>query len=650
MSVQFGVSNRDGEPVGEEVLRQIEDLLVPYAPDGVSVLRQRSSALLYGSFETGCNPAQLRPQLLATGDWMTWDGRLDNRNDLIRASLNLTTRSTDVEIVASAYERLGFGMFSQLIGDWAISIFSEDRQEVVLAKDFIGARSLFYRADDRHLAWSTVLEPLVLLEGGAPKLSEPYVAGWLSSFPRSGLTPYECIFSVPASSTVRIRHGQQLTVSKYWDLDPAQTIHYRHDRDYEEQFRCILRESVRRRIVSTKPVLAELSGGIDSSSIVCMADSLLAGGESIAPRLDTVTYYDSAEPNWDELPYAQSVEQTRGRTGSHIDVGPHSFEPGRQRSDSFRILPTSPYARSSAADSFSQLLADGGYRAVLSGLGGDEILGGVPTPLPELADLLLGLEPSRFVRQSFRWAFAKRKPLVTLWSTLLRQFLPQRQSVSNRPNAQLTWLTKAFADRCERDLCVQLLRTKLTGTRPSFQANLFAVDSCRSQLSCMALESNPAYEWRYPLLDRDLVSFCISIPREQMVRPHERRSLMRRALADMVPREILDRRRKAYVSRALVKVVSAEYARLRSGGPFLTEELGIVNCKELQRAVQNAEQGRDVATVPLLRTLALEDWLRSLRARESRYRDGVVPQPFATHVVCYSDQKILGRENQTKRG
>jgi asparagine synthase (glutamine-hydrolysing) len=632
MSVQFGICNRDGEPVSEDVLRRIEDLLTPYAPDGVSMLRQKSSALLYGSFETGCDSAKLQPYRLATRDWMTWDGRLDNRNDLIRSSLSLTTQSTDAEIVAGTYERLGTGMFSQLIGDWAICIFSDDRQEVVLARDFIGARSLFYRVDDRHVGWSTVLDPLVLLENGMPRVSEPYVASWLSSFPRSGLTPYVHVFSVPPSSTVRIRSGQ-LTVSKYWDLDPAQSIRYRTDRDYEEHFRCTLREAVRRRIVSTKPVLAELSGGVDSSSIVCVADSLLAGGESLAPRLDTVTYYDSAEPNWDELPYAQSVEQQRGRTGSHIDIGPHSFERGDQRSEHFRIIPTSPYARSSAADCFSQLLKNRGYRAVLSGLGGDEILGGVPTPLPELADLLVGLEPARFFRQSLRWAFAKRKPIVTLWSTLLRQFLPQGHGVSNRPNAQLTWLTKEFAARCERDLRVLFRRTKLTGSRPSFQANLLAVDSCRSQLSCMALESNPVYEWRYPLLDRDLVSFCISIPREQMVRPHERRSLMRRALTDIVPREILDRRRKAYVSRALVKVVRADFARLRNGGRFLTEELGIVDCKELERAVQNAEQGRDVATVPLLRTFALEGWLRSLRDRERDSRAGVFLEPPAARVV-----------------
>jgi len=607
VSVQFGIYYRDGAPVRDELLAQIEDLLVPYAPDGVSVLRGNSCALLYGSFATGRDVDPQQPYRLRTRDWMMWDGRLDNRNDLCRADQNLTPHSTDLEIVACSCERLGTEVFSQLVGDWAISIFSEDREEVLLARDFIGTRPLFYSVDDNHVAWSTVLEPLLLIEGGMPKFSEAYIAGWLSSFPQAGLTPYERIRSVPAASLVRIQCGGT-SVRRYWDFDSAETIRYPKDHDYEEHFRSTFREAVRRRILSTKPVLAELSGGLDSSSIVCTADSVLASEERLAPRIDTVTYFDNAEPNWDELPYAQTVEEKRGRTGFHIDVGPESFEPRTGFNSPFRVVPTSPYVRSTAADSFSRVLSERGYRAVLSGLGGDEMMGGVPTPMPELADLLTRLDLTAFFRQSFAWALAKRKPLLAIWSTLLDQFVPPGRSFSHRSGPRLTWLHKAFVARTENHLHRQTRRMKLTGPRPSFQANLLAVESCRAQLSSMALESDPPYEWRYPFLDRDLVSFCLAVPREQMVRPRERRSLMRRSLAGVVPREILDRSRKAYVSRALVKVAGADYARLTSLGPLLSEELGIVDGTELEH----------VATVPLLRTLALEDWLRSLRDHKRR--------------------------------
>ncbi len=649
MSVQFGVCNCDGEPVDSDFVERVKGLLAPYAPDGISVLRRESSALVYGSFDTACTPNRQQPYRLQTHDWMMWDGRLDNRGDLRRASADLGKSATDVEIVASAYERFGSEAFSQLIGDWAISIFSEARREFVLARDFIGARPLFYRIAKHQVSWSTVLEPLVLLAGIFPRLCASYVAGWLSSFPQSNLTPYEGVFSLPPSSFARIRNGEAF-VRRYWNFDSAKEIRYCTDQQYEEHFRSTFGEAVHRRIDSAKPVLAELSGGIDSSSIVCVADSLLGTRDCQAPHLDTVTYYDVAEPNWDELPYARTVEQKRGRVGTHIDVGPESFDRNGPSRDLFRMIPTSPYVRSDAVNSFDRLLSGGGYRVVLSGLGGDEILGGVPTPVPELADLLVDLDAGRFLHQSFRWALAKRKPIPVLWSAVLRQFLPRGIPFSRRSSRRITWLTRDFANRQHRYLSLQSRRIKLTGGRPSFQANLIVVESLRSQLSCMTLESHPPYEWRYPFLDRDFMSFCFSLPRDQMVRPGERRSLMRRALAETVPREILNRSRKAYVSRALVRILGGEYARLRSSEPLLTEELGIVELREFEHAIRNAEQGQDVATVSLLRTLALEDWLRNLRDYSKQSRDTAFPKSIAIQVVHRSDQQLLGRENQKKGG
>ena len=314
MSVQFGIYNRDGGRVGEEVIAQIEDLLVPYAPDGVSVLRRNSCVLLYGSFATGRHVDPPQPYRLSNVrlDDVGRPTRQSKRSDRVPIR-SLTTHSTDLEIVARSCERLGTEVFSQLVGDWAISIFSEDRDEVLLARDFIGARPLFYSVDDHHVAWSTVLEPLLLIERGVPKLSEAYIAGWLSSFPQAGLTPYERVRSVPAACVVRVQSGKT-SVRRYWDFDPAQTIRYRKDQEYEEHFRSTFREAVRRRITSTKPVLAELSGGLDSSSIVCMADSVLASEERLAPRLDTVTYFDNAEP---KLGRVALCTDRRGETRPH---------------------------------------------------------------------------------------------------------------------------------------------------------------------------------------------------------------------------------------------------------------------------------------------------------------------------------------------
>jgi asparagine synthase (glutamine-hydrolysing) len=575
--------------------------------------------------------------------WLLWDGRLDNRDDLLKEAAHLDPSSADVQIVAAAYDRSGVEAFAQWVGDWAVSICDDATQEILLARDFIGTRPLFYRIDKDQVIWSTVLDPLVLLSERSPQICESYLAGWLSFLPESHLTPYVDVFTVPPSFFVRIRNGRAI-VRRYWNFENVHRIRYRTDREYEEHFFSVFREAVRCRTDSSTPILAELSGGMDSSSIVCVADSLLAAGHLQTPRIDTVTYYDAAEANWDELPYVGKVEQKRGRAGHHIDIGPGSFAATESKAGQFRAVPTSPYAKSGAADSFSRLISEGGYRVVLSGLGGDEILGGVPTPIPELADLLVRLRALRFLQQSIRWALAKRTPVIALWWTVIQQFLPEGVHPTSRRTGEFSWLTQEFAQRNRNDLVFRQPRTKLIGRLPSLQANLATLDTLRRQLSCVALESRPAYEWRYPFLDRDLVSFCFSIPREQMVRPHQRRSLMRRALAGTVPREILERRRKAYVSRGLVKVLTAEWSRVQQNGHLLSQELGIVQSDAIESALRDAEQGREVRIIPLLRTLALEEWLRNVRDHRRLSIDHPSPIPRTAREVRNPAQELLGRE------
>src|SRR6202044_2689500 len=102
------------------------------------------------------------------------------------------------------------------------------------------------------------------------------------------------------------------TVTKYWDFDPAKKIRYRTDVEYEEHFRALFTESVRRRLRSDAPVLAELSGGMDSSSFECVADTIIAAGAADTPRIDTLSYYNDSEPHWDERSYFTKVEEKRG--------------------------------------------------------------------------------------------------------------------------------------------------------------------------------------------------------------------------------------------------------------------------------------------------------------------------------------------------
>src|SRR6185437_12148104 len=331
MSVQFGRSNFDGKPVEQDYLEKVQPLLLPYGQDDRASYSNGPISMLYFAFHTTKESRrEKQPFVMPSGAIITWDGRLDNRAELIQQLGDIvSSESADVSIVASAYERWGNGCFAQLIGDWALAIWEPRTRALTLAKDPIGVRHLYYSFDDTQVTWSTILDPLVLFARERFTICEEYIAGWFSSFPAAHLTPYVGIHSVPPSSSVVLRPGKH-TIAKYWDFDPGKQIRYRTDGEYEEHFRVAFSEAVRRRLRSDSPILAELSGGMDSSSIICIADDIIARGSADTPRLDTISYYDDDEPNWNERPYFTKVEERRGRTGTHIDVNsrePLALEP-----------------------------------------------------------------------------------------------------------------------------------------------------------------------------------------------------------------------------------------------------------------------------------------------------------------------------------
>lgn len=119
---------------------------------------------------------------------------------------------------------------------------------------------------------------------------------------------------------------------------------------------------------------------------------------------------------------------------------------------------------------------------------------------------------------------------------------------------------------------------------------------------------------------------------------------MRRALVGTVPNEILERRRKAYVSRGLVSSVKTESDRSRHDKRLLVEELGIVDSSALTASVRDAEQGREISIVPLLRTLTIEHWLRGMADEPSLGTFESLTSPLAVSPKSIESHELLGRE------
>lgn len=615
MSIQFGRWTFDDVRADPDYLRTVRSLLRPYGPDDEGFYCGKQVNILYFAFHTTKeSQCEAQPCVTKSGIVLTWDGRLDNRRELGNLFRNeLGSGASDAAIVAAAYERWATDCFARLIGDWALTVWDPKRRALILAKDFVGSRHLYYSLYRSQITWSTVLDPLVLLTNHPLRVREEYIAGWLASFPAAHMTPYCGIDAVPPGGFVRLEPARQ-TIVRYWNFSAVQRVRYSTDAEYEEHFRDVFAQAVRRRLRSDRPILAELSGGMDSSSIVCVADLVLASGGAETPRLDTVSYYNDSEPNWNERPFFAKVEEKRGRIGCHIDLAMQGKLLVQYPEDHLATTPTSGAGQTGSAQPLLALLQSQGIRVVLSGLGGDETLGGVPTPIPELADLLAHLQLRQFGRQLITWAMAKRKPLLHLCAETIQSFLPRRVVPAEQRKRAASWVSQAFAQRNLAALQGYESRIRLLGpARPSLQENLGVLEALRRQLACTAPCASPPYERRYPFLDRDLLTFLYAVPREQLVRPNQRRSLQRRALRGLVPQEILDRKRKAFVERAPIQKICRAWPNLVAMVEDMKAvSLGIVDRERFLSALKEAAEGRAYSVIPVERAVLIESWLQHL--------------------------------------
>jgi len=658
--------NFDGKPIDRYFLEKLDASIIQYGPDqadeqgrgGPGEYVHENVAMIYRPFHTNKESRLERQPYVtyckdtgAVRNVMTWDGRLDNRFDLMAMlgsdlAMNHPSERTDVAIVMAAWERWGTECFKKLIGDFSLAVWSAQYRTLTLAKDFIGVRYLYYELlpegvrggarSDPELGdaqppsgpcvwWCSRLEPLILLSGRQYEINEEYIAGYFAFHPANHLTPYVGVDALRAGHYVQIHNGQKKLV-QYWRFDPDKRITYKTDAEYEEHFRQVFFQSVKRRLRADAPVVAGLSGGRDSSAIVCVADELITRGETKCPRLDTYSRYAEDEPFQDDKLYLTIVEQKRGRPGYHICLNrDEATIPPQLRqlgSNCFSAHPGFDQDSAQAVQRHVEFMKANGYRIILSGIGGDEVTGGVPNCVAELADLLLGGKFIRLAGQLKAWALAQKRPWTGLAWTTLRSIIPEwLPSASRNGNDVWPWVDRAFAGRQFSAFAKQQLGFSLRHGSPSFQARVSGTAGISRQFANLAklhryAPQEKPYDRGFPFLDRDFLEFMFAVPRSQILRPGQYRSLMRRALAGVVPREILNRTRKAFTVRGSALRIQAMAQEIR--GLFkapLSETMGFINATRFLQSADDLAAGTNTLMIPIKKAILLELWLRTLAGR-----------------------------------
>jgi asparagine synthase (glutamine-hydrolysing) len=624
MSAIGAIFNFHQRPFNEDDLRDLTALwhaFRKWGPDGGRIVTTDSLGFCYQAFNTN-REARLEQQPLVARDGriLAADVRIDNRDELFAANPDgVTSHSTDVDYLTAAHDRWGPDLAFHVVGEYAFALYDARQRRLLLCRDHIGARPLYYHVNRDRLIVSSQLVPLVDLFGISRDINEEFVGGCLARGPQPGLTPYKHIHSVKPAHVVMVTESGSISEKPYWALHPEREIRLRNDGEYEEAFSHEVRNAVQAPLRTDRPVLIELSGGLDSSTVACLAVDGIRKGRTQATRFETLSLVYDESPTSDESTFIDCVERQLGRAGIHVRDEDGMLLPSLDTACD-AVTPNPVLVCSAYHEGLCRVMQETGARVLLTGVGGDQVLGSSYDPYPLLGDLLVKRKPLALQRELRLWSRTLSKPALSLlWHKTIVPVLPQVLQPWCRPDAMKkvpSWFNPAFVAR------TKLREQNLPPTDPfgfrlpseidrsiSYLSVVKGISPCyRRELAC--LDSS------HPFMHRPLIEFLQAIPFEQFLRPGENRSLMRRALRDVLPEKIARRKTKGNPSEGLARAMAREFSTMRA---LFTDArvcaYGFMDQAPLLAAVERAKNGHEQYTGALLLTISMEFWLRALERR-----------------------------------
>jgi len=229
---------------------------------------------------------ETQPLVDSTGAVLVFDGRLDNRDELLTSlkdSYQVSSASPDAALVLASYEVFGDKFPERLLGDFALGLFDPHRQQVVLARDAIGIRPLYYHRVRNTFLFASEIKAILAHPDVSPRPNDNTLADFfLANVRDPEMTFFEGISSLPPGHMALLT-PQVFTKRRYWDFDPASQVRLSSFDEYAGAFRHLFEQAVRRRLRSAHPVAVSVSGGLDSSSILCVAETFARREPGVPP-------------------------------------------------------------------------------------------------------------------------------------------------------------------------------------------------------------------------------------------------------------------------------------------------------------------------------------------------------------------------------
>jgi len=487
--------------------------------------------------------------------WIVFNGEIYNYQELRQFLLSkghqFRTQS-DTEVIVHLYEELGESCLERLRGMFAFAIWDNRRKSLFLARDRVGIKPLYYYHSSSSFIFGSEIKVILADPEVTPEVNPEMIDRILTfNYLPGEETLLKNIHKLAPGSCVLIKDGD-VKIRQYWDLEvPQSSLSLAAA---EEQLSSMLDESVRLHMISDVPVGFLLSGGVDSSAMLCMARGKTAG-----PLLSFTVGF--SEPGiTDERPYARLAAKAYGAEHHEMTISSKDFE---------NFLPQyiwhmeEPVCEPPAvAMYYVSQLARKFVKVLISGEGGDEGFGGyqiyrnllwlerLKTVLRPMNGMiskgLLGLNPYLKSSQIARFAPLLNMPFETYYhsgTSNAANFFKQNLD---------TLYSEEFAPFVNKERSVNIVKKYLQNSEGRDLVNrMLYVDTKTWLVDDLLLKADKmtmanSLELRVPFLDHKILEFAASLPGKYKVHGFTTKYILKRVLSNRVPQEILNRKKVGF--------------------------------------------------------------------------------------------------------
>ncbi len=505
---------------------------------------------------------------------------------------------SDLELVVDHYLRRGTAGFRDLIGDFAFVLWDTRAHRLVAARDALGVRSLFYQTRGDRVAVGSHLDCFEPTD-----FDRDFIGSFLIGLPAATERTIFADVARLLPGHFLVAEAGRVRTEAFWSADEFDAQERVGDeREAVAEFRSLFEDAVAAQLDDGLPAWSQLSGGLDSSSIVAVSEHLAIQGR-VPGLLGTQTVVDTLSEG-DETRYSDAVAARFGIRNERL-TDYWAWQSGESDPPTFaEPRPFLPFFTRDRA--MRDMVRRGGGRVLLSGYGADNYLAG---SYSFIADLVRAGRLREAAGQLTELAVATRRSFYEMTGRHVMTHLAPawfRRRIAFRESALPSWIEPEFA-------AGHGLAERLIGTVGPRRRGVFA-DRQAAEIGTIdvALERGvfeDGIEMRYPFLHRPLVEFCLQLPLTLRFRPNRPKWILREAVGPALPDSVRNRQGKGGIDGRVVWSFERERPILdRLLARSTLADLGCVSGARLAAAFADARAGRLQSVGLLFHTLSLETW------------------------------------------